>query len=74
MVFFFDIFRVLASYNFPAALLAKGSNSITDNILSKATSIRQDGGAEKLYQQLMSIPECVQRNKEIIEAVSFQYI
>ncbi|CAH8545675.1 unnamed protein product [Schistosoma curassoni] len=60
--------EVLASYNFPAALLAKGSNSITDNILSKATSIRQDGGAEKLYQQLMSIPECVQRNKEIIEA------
>ncbi|CAH8501141.1 unnamed protein product [Schistosoma turkestanicum] len=60
--------EVLASYNFPAALLAKGSNSIMDNILSKANSIRRDGGLEKLHQQLLSIPEYVQRNKEIIEA------
>ncbi|KAH8877924.1 Programmed cell death 6-interacting protein [Schistosoma japonicum] len=58
----------LASYNLPAALQAKESNSILDSILSKAVSIRHEGGAEKLYQQLMSIPECVQRNKEIIEA------
>ncbi|KAK4471301.1 hypothetical protein MN116_004741 [Schistosoma mekongi] len=60
--------EMLASYNFPGALRAKESNSILDSILSKAVSIRQEGGAEKLYQQLMSIPECVQRNKEIIEA------
>ncbi|XP_018651223.1 putative programmed cell death 6-interacting protein [Schistosoma mansoni] len=60
--------EVLASYNLPAALLANGLSSITSNILSKASSVRRDGGAEKLYQQLLSIPECVQRNKEIIEA------
>nr|CAH8847369.1 unnamed protein product [Trichobilharzia regenti] len=60
--------EIMASYNLPAALQVVGSGMIPDTLLSKAACIRRDGGADKLYEQLMSIPECVQRNKEIIAA------
>ncbi|CAH8536533.1 unnamed protein product [Heterobilharzia americana] len=60
--------EILASYNLPAALQLTGSAVIPDTLLTKAACIRRDGGAGKLYEQLTSIPECVQRNKEIIQA------
>lgn len=58
--------EVMVSLNLPAAIQKVGVQTIPDALLTKASKIREQGGAEKLYELISSLPESAQRNREIL--------
>jgi programmed cell death 6-interacting protein len=63
---------VLASLNLPAAVEdTPGGDEIPQSLKEKARQVQLQGGVAELNRLINEIPELVQRNKEILDEVSF---
>lgn len=60
---------MLASKNLPAAIEDIGGNQVPESIRSKSQGMREQGGIEALEEQIHSLPELLQRNREILDEV-----
>ncbi|XP_075437693.1 programmed cell death 6-interacting protein [Ascaphus truei] len=60
---------VLASLNLPAAIEDESGHSIPQSILQKSKVVIEQGGIQTVDQLIKDLPELLQRNKEILEAV-----
>ena len=67
--FLLSLFRLLASKNLPAAIEDTSGNEVPESIREKAEALQGQGGAAGLGQKIYSLPELLQRNREIIDEV-----
>lgn len=65
-------FRVLASLNLPAAIEDVSGDSVPQSILQKSKSVIELGGVQTVDQLIKDLPELLQRNREILDEVSFR--
>lgn len=61
--------RVLASLNLPAAIEDVSGDTVPQSILTKSTSVVEQGGIQTVDQLIKELPELLQRNREILEEV-----
>ena len=61
--------RLLASKNLPAAIEDTSGNELPESIREKAEGLQGQGGIAALETKIYSLPELLQRNREIIEEV-----
>lgn len=64
--------RVLASLNLPAAIEDVSGDTVPQSILTKSTSVIEQGGIQTVDQLIKELPELLQRNREILEEVCLQ--
>ncbi|CAH8628319.1 unnamed protein product [Dicrocoelium dendriticum] len=57
---------VMCSLNLPAAIQLSSSEQNYDSILQGAARIRQQGGADRLREQVFSLPDSAERNRQIL--------
>jgi programmed cell death 6-interacting protein len=62
---------VLASLNLPAAIEDLSGQKVPASVLEKAAKIRDMGGVTFIMKQMTELPELLQRNKEILDDVSY---
>lgn len=65
-------FRVLASLNLPAAIEDISGDTVPQSILTKSTSVIEQGGIQTVDQLIKELPELLQRNREILDEVCFK--
>lgn len=65
-------FRVLASLNLPAAIEDLSGDTVPQSILTKSTSVIEQGGIQTVDQLFKELPELLQRNREILDEVCFK--
>ena len=65
-------FRVLASLNLPAAIEDISGDTVPQSILTKSTSVIEQGGIQTVDQLIKELPELLQRNREILDEVRFK--
>ncbi|XP_052043048.1 programmed cell death 6-interacting protein isoform X1 [Apodemus sylvaticus] len=58
---------VLASLNLPAAIEDVSGDTVPQSILTKSTSVVEQGGIQTVDQLIKELPELLQRNREILE-------
>lgn len=58
---------VLASLNLPAAIEDVSGDTIPQSILTKSTSVIEQGGIQTVDQLIKELPELLQRNREILD-------
>lgn len=68
----FHFFRVLASLNLPAAIEDVSGDTVPQSILTKSTSVIEQGGIQTVDQLIKELPELLQRNREILDEVCFK--
>lgn len=66
-------FRVLASLNLPAAIEDVSGDTVPQSILTKSTSVIEQGGIQTVDQLIKELPELLQRNREILDEVCFKW-
>lgn len=69
----FYLARLLASKNLPAAIEDTSGNELPESIREKAEGLQGQGGVAALESKIYSLPELLQRNKEIIDEVGGAY-
>ncbi|XP_060036528.1 programmed cell death 6-interacting protein isoform X1 [Erinaceus europaeus] len=57
---------VLASLNLPAAIEDVSGDTVPQSILTKSTSVIEQGGIQTVDQLIKELPELLQRNREIL--------
>ena len=62
---------MLASLNLPAAIEDLSGTKVPTSVLEKAAKLRDMGGITLLGRLMTDLPELLQRNKEILDEVSF---
>lgn len=68
MVIYF-IYSLLTELNLPAAIEDTGGDSIPQSLLEKSTSLRNEGGVQKIDNMFNELPTLLQRNQEILNEV-----
>ncbi|XP_006087602.1 programmed cell death 6-interacting protein isoform X1 [Myotis lucifugus] len=58
---------VLASLNLPAAIEDVSGDTVPQSILTKSTSVIEQGGIQTVDQLIKELPELLQRNREILD-------
>ncbi|KAM8759192.1 programmed cell death 6-interacting protein isoform 1-T1 [Rhynchonycteris naso] len=58
---------VLASLNLPAAIEDVSGDTVPQSILTKSTSVIEQGGIQTVDQLVKELPELLQRNREILD-------
>ncbi|KAM5279744.1 programmed cell death 6-interacting protein isoform 1-T1 [Ctenodactylus gundi] len=58
---------VLASLNLPAAIEDVSGDTVPQSILTKSTSVIDQGGIQTVDQLIKELPELLQRNREILD-------
>ncbi|XP_040492924.1 programmed cell death 6-interacting protein isoform X3 [Ursus maritimus] len=58
---------VLASLNLPAAIEDISGDTVPQSILTKSTSVIEQGGIQTVDQLIKELPELLQRNREILD-------
>ncbi|XP_012883941.1 PREDICTED: programmed cell death 6-interacting protein isoform X1 [Dipodomys ordii] len=58
---------VLASLNLPAAIEDVSGDTVPQSILTKSTSVVEQGGIQTVDQLIKELPELLQRNREILD-------
>nr|XP_023410621.1 programmed cell death 6-interacting protein isoform X1 [Loxodonta africana] len=58
---------VLASLNLPAAIEDVSGDTVPQSILTKSTSVIEQGGIQTVDQLIRELPELLQRNREILD-------
>ncbi|XP_006876650.1 PREDICTED: programmed cell death 6-interacting protein isoform X2 [Chrysochloris asiatica] len=58
---------VLASLNLPAAIEDVSGDTVPQSILTKSTSVIEQGGIQTVDKLIGELPELLQRNKEILD-------
>ncbi|XP_004377391.1 programmed cell death 6-interacting protein isoform X1 [Trichechus manatus latirostris] len=58
---------VLASLNLPAAIEDVSGDTVPQSILTKSTSVVEQGGIQTVDQLIRELPELLQRNREILD-------
>ncbi|XP_036122335.1 programmed cell death 6-interacting protein isoform X1 [Molossus molossus] len=58
---------VLASLNLPAAIEDVSGDTVPHSILTKSTSVIEQGGIQTVDQLIKELPELLQRNREILD-------
>ncbi|XP_007946852.1 programmed cell death 6-interacting protein [Orycteropus afer afer] len=58
---------VLASLNLPAAIEDVSGDTVPQSILTKSTSVIEQGGIQTIDQLIRELPELLQRNREILD-------
>lgn len=64
------LFSILASLNLPAAIEDLSGDQVPKSVLEKAASVREKGGLGTIDHQLQTLPELLNRNREILDEVS----
>lgn len=72
MTYYLIFFRVLASLNLPAAIEDISGDTVPQSILTKSTSVIEQGGIQTVDQLIKELPELLQRNREILDEVCFK--
>jgi len=66
---------VLASLNLPAAIEdVSGGAQVPQSVLEKAQKLRTSGGYQQILQLIEDLPLSLQRNKEILDEVGYQFV
>lgn len=60
---------MLADRNLPAAIEDLSGDQVPESIKGKSDQIREQGGIQSLEQDIHSLPELLQRNREILDEV-----
>lgn len=63
---------MLASLNLPAAIEDVSGDTVPQSILTKSTSVIEQGGIQTVDQLIKELPELLQRNREILDEVCFK--
>lgn len=63
---------MLASLNLPAAIEDVSGDTVPQSILTKSTSVIEQGGIQTVDQLIRELPELLQRNREILDEVCFK--
>lgn len=63
-------YRNLAGKNLPAAIEDISGDQVPDSIKEKSQQIREQGGLQMLEERMFSLPELLERNREILDEVS----
>lgn len=61
----------MASLNLPAAIEDLSGEQVPKSVLEKAASVREKGGLGTIDHQLQALPDLLNRNREILDEVSF---
>lgn len=64
------VLRLLATKNLPAAIEDVSGDQLPESIKEKSEQLRTQGGITSLEEKIHSLPELLQRNREIITEVS----
>jgi programmed cell death 6-interacting protein len=64
----------LASLNLPAAIEDVSGDTVPQSILTKSTSVVEQGGIQTVDQLIKELPELLQRNREILEEVCLKRV
>lgn len=60
----------MSSLNLPAALEDSSGVDVPESVRQKAVNIKQEGGLDDLKKIIGSLPDMLQRNKDILDEVS----
>ena len=62
-----DLNGVMRSLHLPEAIEATAGTGVPNSVIQKAAEIRTKGGMDRINQMSAANPDCLQRNREILE-------
>lgn len=65
----FSFFSLLTSFNLPAAIEDLSGEQVPKSVLEKAASLREKGGLGSIDHLMQSLPDLLNRNREILDEV-----
>ena len=61
---------MLANKNLPAAIEDVSGDEVPESIKEKSEQLRTQGGIDAIEEKIYSLPELLQRNREILDEVT----